>query len=705
MAFDPDAYLQKKAPTPQGIQGAQGFDPDAYLVSKSQPVQKVPAKYREMYALDQEMNQEGAQAPSLSSIPQPEPPEQDSFAALPLGIAGGKYDAILTKEKERIAEANQPKPYKSIYRNDPPQEEPLESVAARDRAVLEANPDRGFLDNIELNLIKLNQGLRGTNKTIDPITQGIQRAGTYGLADRASPYLTAGVDKALQGVGIKSGDQSYSNLVSQDQAEIQSELERQKQESPISSMIGEGIGTAVGFQPLYKGAEAIVGAPAAIEKGAPLVQKALNALQNTGKLAGAGAVSNLAYDKLRGAEISPEESLGIGGASNVIIPAALKGLGKGLSAIPKAASKISEAVAEPGPIVQRLKGLATGWENPAAGWQKGAKEARLSKYGNKLEKLAEGKGASDEIATGKALGEQVSSAKKALSDKFEETVNPILEAHGEKPANVEKIIGEIGSIFKKNNLLDVSGNLKRNVLEKLPSGDPTRKMFETLAEYSTNLQTNPTLGELSLIKKSLQNLAKFDKVSGSPLADVSKRIAGVAREALEENIGQYAGAAGKEQFTQGMKEYATKAPIYKTLKKITSKAPEKIPNAVRNLEGSVISDMVTKAPEIKESVAKVVLSQISQKATNPKQLTKLLNKYGRENLGKILDDESVKALEKLERLNLSPLQRIGTGFFDAIASPKSAKAVNYLAGMLEKTGKLSAPIGEKVYKSIYRDGR
>lgn len=486
------------------------------------------------------------------------------------------------------------------------------------------------------------------------------------------------------------------------------ELQRQKEDDPWASGLGEVAGIVApggAFNRIYGAAEK------GIAKAAPILSKIPEKLALRAGVEGGlrGGVSNMVYRGIDpDSESSPLENFAWGSSEALMAPVSrgLKGLKSGAAkdVLPERIRSLvertpgigrffekgrqfNEAVAKRGGM-ETLQGLPKADAISAADdFGKAVGESRklmgekyqktvgpiIKKYGIKkaspdslrqsITSIFDEQGLLD--PKGNILFDQINDIVAPERKRFIKTLADISESLQKNPSiqNLNKKIQDLGSLAN-------FGSNTRTVEDKLFAKmyDSARDDLFTSLERAVG-DTAKASKPYKALKKQFGKAVDQNAAYNAQIADdlTGERLRGVLKEGKQGNLSKIseiekglsalddqAAKAGQDTVAavrDARRMYAENKPILDELSKIvdTKYSEDVIKSAQTRLPGSFVSDIIQKQPNLKPHVAEVLLNNIVQSGTTAKTLSKAIDRFGRDNLKKILDPNIFSKLIEAEQ--------------------------------------------------------
>lgn len=530
---------------------------------------------------------------------------------------------------------------------------------------------------------------------------------TAGLIEPAATGVSMLADKAMQAGGLLPKE-SLPNLAAQFLQNQKAQKESLKSSYPFSSGVGEALGyvTPLGaFGKTMELGEAALkkAAPYAEKYGGRLIENAPELVQKAGRLFGRvassgaeGAIGNEAYESLNPNRQSTHgEALGVGAVSNIIPHTIGEGIDYARSPAAKETAKNTiESIPFLGKFLKsqeasRIKPLEEAFAAKEAGkslakeqakmnyasdveaanneylQQQESKKNLIQKFNEKQELRRSQydeakKNAVDKlknldpgnVESAQAFGDSVKQLKDTMSKEYSEVVGPIEKRISLKKAHVDNVRKSIVSEFETKGYLKQNGQIDYKAINSIT--DPSiRNHYLQLADYSRRLSKNPSVQSLKNIMDEFSNKANWKNIYSTADESTFRKLWHDAKESMFDSLEKNAGGDNLKKIRDARARYKEGKDILNQIGGLSSesKYAEEIAKGLQSkLPGRFIEETLASRPELKPEMANAILSDITNKATSPKQLTKLMDYYGRDNLKNLLGkrfDDLVKAEKSL----------------------------------------------------------
>lgn len=569
--------------------------------------------------------------------------------------------------------------------------------------------------------------------------QQVAKTGTFGQL----PKGVAVLDTLGLGEGPQPNSTDTADLYSKNVAIEKAIEERRAQESPKAALAGD-VAAIAAPSGGYGATSKLVGkafpnmAFKAAGEGAGVISKAGNVIKQIPRLAGRGALENVAYDEA-GNILNPDEpqkdlgeSAKWGAIGNTVIPVAgglIKGTGNvALNAAKRLGSPDRlEKFVEKTPVLKQLNELfnpltreeaekqaGQTFENEKALWQ-GKKQALQE--GNEARRIAykdeqEAAGQAipqlkktDNVTAGKRLGEVAEEENKKLNEAYAAAVDPIGKKYGMRKLSMEDLRKKATEILDDNLMLDKKGNVVESGIESITS--PSRRaLLKEAANIVKDLKANPTYKKANLVVQNLQSLAKYKDIVGTQEQQAIKDLARTAKESMIDSLGKHATPEEVAQLTSARRMYAEQKPVINEFRNTQKLNPEAVvSSAGSKFPGSVLESSLKVKPEMAGATKDVVLNNILDRASSPKAMTKAINDFGRENLKSLLSKEEYAALEAAEKRFYNAKRPLRLDKFKE-QSPKlkEVEPGKFFKDLSAKINPDNYPNVKKVYRSLKKVG-
>jgi len=302
---------------------------------------------------------------------------------------------------------------------------------------------------------------------------------------------------------------------------------------------------------------------------------------------------------------------------------------------------------------------------------------------------------SSDIEAGTGLRDTALKAKKDLSAKYGEVLDPLIEKHGAKKISGQPIRDAVNQALRDEKLIDSKGN----VIKRLGDSFSTERegFKKTLFKISNSLKKNPTIQQVIQLGQDFDAMAKSDPGMATNFKRIYGNLARASKEAVADGIEKVAGGKAATAVSEAKAMYAKSAPVLKTLAKSTKVSPEAIvKGAGTKLPQSFIETAISAEPSLKQSMGEVVLNNLTNRATTPKSFTKAIDSYGRETLKKILTPQQFKNLLQAERAFQEAATPLIKGEAPTLSKFVKGEAPQLKAGKFYRTIKRAVNSAEKL---------
>lgn len=254
----------------------------------------------------------------------------------------------------------------------------------------------------------------------------------------------------------------------------------------------------------------------------------------------------------------------------------------------------------------------------------------------------------EKIQTGESLINAVKEGRLNLGKEYRKSIDPVFKKYGKELGDAGALDKEIKNILSESDLLDDTGKVIREEINGIIA--PERKAFlSKIADISDSLNKNTSIKKLNQLTQDLQSLANFGSTARTSEEKLFGNLANKAKEAMQNSLEKVAQGTEGKILKAAKSQYAQNMPLYEHLGKMADKFPEQIVNAAStHLPESFIKDVLKNQPQLKDSVADVVLSNIVHRGTTPKTLSKVIDGYGRNTLKDLLGEKTFKSLTEAE---------------------------------------------------------
>lgn len=254
-----------------------------------------------------------------------------------------------------------------------------------------------------------------------------------------------------------------------------------------------------------------------------------------------------------------------------------------------------------------------------------------------------------------------------LSQSYEDMIGNLMRENANKEYDTSPIIDEVSGILDSlkvnNKAKSTASALERYLDEGASASEPPKQLnkifspeFKELTSILSNIKNSfgegTTVKEIDLLRQQLGELAKFGKNPSDrgKLEKISGKLYDTSKEHLNQVFEDLMGPEGAERIAAYKKNFATKKPLIKGGQALAKLPAERQVVSLRSkLPASKAIPLVEEFPELKEPITEMFLSMLSQHSVAPRKFTKEINYYGRENLKKIMGDETFGALEATEK--------------------------------------------------------
>lgn len=461
-----------------------------------------------------------------------------------------------------------------------------------------------------------------------PLVRNFTNMASAGLQEPIAAGLSAGIAYPMDTQGRSLGDLYHGFRAHQ-----ANQLGQIQSENPVQSTIGEIAGAVAPgslFSRAFNNAGKLVGIGSDVLPASAAGASLLNPLAKLGKIAAQGALSNVAFQGL-----NPESGIyQHGGLQNAATQGAEGNLlgnavGTALSYAPKLIKQ--GATHLPFGIGGFIKSLGN------------------SSFESDLGNLASSMNAEDIQGAGKTFQNVVGKANDQITEPLNNFVNPVLKQYGGETVSAQPLRDSINEQLSKFGVLKPNGAIDSEMIENLPNGAP-KNFLKSLTSYSQNIQNNPTLSQLEILRKGLGEIPDFDATYGKSFKQPFAQVYGGARESVNNAIENFVGPDQAQAFSQARQNYSAVRPIMEYLTDIARNDPEKIVKGagpLANFTGSKIDEALQANPELKGAFQSPIMAFLNMTQKTPEMLTKTLNKYGTDTLGDLFGPDTLAQLQKL----------------------------------------------------------
>jgi hypothetical protein len=346
-------------------------------------------------------------------------------------------------------------------------------------------------------------------------------------ADKIARGFTGGLSEQAKNLGgflaskLTGSGKTYSDVNNERQVENQ----RLKENFPGGGVVGPALEIGSAFIPSS--------APAAIFKGAsnlPLIKQALESRGFLGTLLKAmpAAATRGAVTGASTAAIDPDINVdGISVGVPAALDATLMGLGRAAPSIYRGGVKAYEKATEKIPFIGD-----------------DIKQARLDKFGNKVEEFAKSANAADKEIAGVQVSEKIGRIQDDVSKQYNELSGKIINRFGDQQVSAETLRKGIVRELESMGAIDNKGNIVENSI--LSRFDPELKnVVSQLAAFSEELGSNPSLRDMDRIVKGIGKLAKFNSANRGNKEYIFGSLYNDARSAFLDGVDDVVYKAGQ----------------------------------------------------------------------------------------------------------------------------------------------------------------
>jgi len=274
------------------------------------------------------------------------------------------------------------------------------------------------------------------------------------------------------------------------------------------------------------------------------------------------------------------------------------------------------------------------------------------------------------VNAGDNLTENVKRVVSKVDSDLDVAAKPVIKKYGSNQISAEPIRKHIIEILDSQGFIDDGGNILYDEASRLTS--PERKtLIEKLIRYSEDLTVNPTVRRVDQVRRDLQSLAGFEKISRSSEDKILGSLSRSVKETFYDGLKEIASPDEVSKIMSAREIYSKNQNILKQLKQISRKAPENVVRgASSSMPGSFIEEAIRLQPELKEPIAEVVINDIVRGSKSHRSLSAIIDKYGRDSIKKLLGNSTFNKLLKLESSLVDVSKPVTRGRFIPNAQPK-----------------------------------
>jgi hypothetical protein len=278
------------------------------------------------------------------------------------------------------------------------------------------------------------------------------------------------------------------------------------------------------------------------------------------------------------------------------------------------------------------------------------------------------------------LVEHANEVYKGLIKDIHDQVQPVMDVYGKAKVTAPQAYDVITQELQAMQVLGSKGIDKRRF--GVLTG-PRKQYAEELTRlYKRFAKTGAIeLSELKGIVDDLDILG-YDKAINSKIVGKFRKLRRDANDAFMDAVESVAGEA-RQGIQKARSAFSKRAGLLEHVKGIAQKQSEQVPERVIAQARSKLTETVLKnidklTPQLKKDVERVVLHDLAKTGLSPMHYTRILNKYGRETLKKILSKDAYRQVMELEKR-----------YTNAFAARQGASA--FLPSVLPESKEITVP--------------
>ncbi len=280
---------------------------------------------------------------------------------------------------------------------------------------------------------------------------------------------------------------------------------------------------------------------------------------------------------------------------------------------------------------------------------KQAQENAVETARGKVKALPEIGGVSDARGAGESFINATDELDAQLAKDVSAAAKPVLAKYGTSKIPVKSARAVVTEALKGQDLLDAKGYVDNDAIKSIAA--PQRKAFaEKLGDLSFTLQKNPTVKEMKSLLEDVAEYANFEGKDRTRYERTFGKLYNSMKDAFYDGLQNVADPAEAKALIAARTNYSQTRPSIDIARKLTKGGtPEVAVERARNvLKGSSIDAVLKSTPTLKVPIQQVILADLSRASDNAKSFSKVIDKYGRGSLKKLLGDKYAQ-IEQIEQ--------------------------------------------------------